>query len=44
MTDSSTYYAITNRYDINDFESRLLGDIKNDDSWTHAYRGDCYIC
>lgn len=44
MTDSSTYYAITDRYDINDFESRLLGDLNDDDSWTHAYRGDCYIC
>ena len=44
MTDSSTYYAITDRYDINDFESRLLGDLKDEDSWTHAYRGDCYIC
>ena len=44
MTDSSTYYAITDRYDINDFESRLLGDLRDEESWTHAYRGDCYIC
>ena len=46
MCDNSTYHAITDRKNINDFQSRLVGDINSgaESIWEPAYRGDCYIC
>ena len=51
MQDSSAYYAITDRIDINDLDeyyiqhSGLVGDVSEDTSCSfNAYRGDCYIC
>lgn len=44
MSDNSIYNAITDRIDINDYESKLVGAINQQDSYHAAYRGDCYIC
>jgi hypothetical protein len=46
MCDNSTYYAITDRRSINDFQSRLVGDINANAEaiWEPGFRGDCYIC
>lgn len=44
MSDNSSYSAITDRFSIKDFESKLIGDLNGDDTWCSAYRGDCYIC
>jgi hypothetical protein len=44
MCDNSTYNAITDRFDINGYDSKLLGDTNNTPEFIPAYRGDCYIC
>ena len=46
MNDNSTYYAITDRKSINNYQTKLIGDINNQagDIDEPAYRGDCYIC
>ena len=44
MSDNSTYNAITDRIDINQYESKLIGDKNEKPTMIAAYRGDCYIC
>jgi hypothetical protein len=33
MYDNSTYHAISDRKDINDFDSKLIGDITTNDDY-----------
>jgi len=42
MNDNSAYNAITDRIDINEYESKLNNTVENKP--IPAYRGDCYIC
>ena len=44
MSDNSPYHAITDRIDINDYESKVIGAINQEREPIRAYRGDCYIC
>ena len=44
MCDNSTYNAITDRLDIDDYDSKLIGATNNTPEYIPAYRGDCYIC
>jgi len=44
MSDNSIYNAITDRIDINQYESKLIGDKNEKHTMIAAYRGDCYIC
>ena len=44
MNDNSTYSAITDRIDINNYTATLVGDLNPDNNLIPAYRGDCYIC
>lgn len=52
MNDNSTFYAISDRYDIQDSDQQLTNPLSNITSnidrscgysW-NLYRGDCYIC
>ncbi len=46
MVDNSTFYAVTDRFDINEFQSNtLLNDTSTNNIYDiSVYRGDCYIC
>lgn len=44
MNDNSVYNAITDRININNYETQLVGDIRTTQYFENAYRGDCYIC
>jgi hypothetical protein len=47
MSDNSTFFAITDRYSINNDNENygIVGDLNDDkDVDIPAYRGDCYIC
>ena len=44
MHDNSTYYAISDRIDINDYETLVIGNMADNESLTDVYRGDCYLC
>jgi hypothetical protein len=42
MNNNSSYFAITDRKDINDFTSKIVGT--EEGNIEPAYRGDCYLC
>jgi hypothetical protein len=52
MIDSSMFYAITDRYDLQDIDDKLItplspivGNANRTNGYhINAYRGDCYIC
>lgn len=44
MNDNSVYNAITDRIDINDYDSYIVGNLYNAPYFEKAYRGDCYLC
>ena len=52
MNDNSTFYAISDRYDIQDSDQHLINPLSNIVSnidrscgyFWNLYRGDCYIC
>ena len=50
MTDHSTFYAITDRFDFKDIDNNLIektnivGQDRSKGYQINAYRGDCYIC
>lgn len=44
MNDNSVYNAITDRFDISEYEPELKNDNNFKGNVWDAYRGDCYIC